>query len=92
MLYDGEVIDGGYRVDLLVEDVVIVEIKAVDAMNHLFSAQLMSYLKLSGNSVGLLINFDTEHLRQGIRRIVNGRIPDEIDSSVSSVSCVANPR
>ena len=61
-------------------------------MNHMFSAQLMSYLKLSGNSVGLLINFDTEHLRQGIRRIVNGRIPDEIDSSVSSVSSVANPR
>lgn len=92
VLYDGEVIDGGYRIDLLVEDVVIVEIKAVDAMTHLFAAQLLSYLKLSGKPVGLLINFNTEHLRQGIRRLVNGRIPDEMETSVPSVSSVATPR
>lgn len=92
VLYDGEVIDAGYRVDLLVEDTVIVEIKAVEGMLPLFTAQLMSYLKMSGKPVGLLINFNTVHLRQGIRRLVNGQVPEDIPSSVSSVSSVANPR
>lgn len=91
-MYDGESIDGGYRLDLLVEDSVIVEVKAVEGMLPLFKAQLMSYLKLSGKPVGLLINFNTVHLREGIRRVVNGRIPDEIGSSVSPVSSVATPR
>jgi GxxExxY protein len=92
VMYDGEVIDGGYRVDLLVQDTVIVEIKACDALLPLHSAQLMSYLRLSNKPVGLLINFNIVHLRQGIRRLVNGRVPDEIPSSAPSVSSVANPR
>ncbi len=92
VVYDGESIDGGYRLDLLVEETVIVEVKAVEGMLPLFTAQLMSYLKLSGKPVGLLINFNTVHLRQGIRRIVNGTIPDEISSSVSPVSSVAISR
>lgn len=90
-MYDGEVIDGGYRLDLLVEDTVIVEIKAVESVLPIFAAQLTSYLKLSDKPVGLLINFNTVHLRNGIRRIVNGRVPEEIGSSVSSVSSVAIP-
>ncbi|MGH9524709.1 MAG: GxxExxY protein, partial [Terriglobales bacterium] len=92
VMYDGEVIDGCFRIDLLVEDTVIVEIKAVEGMQPLFTAQLMSYLKLSNKPVGLLINFNTVHLRNGIKRIVNGRVPEEINSSVSSVSSVAIPR
>jgi GxxExxY protein len=54
---------------------VIVEIKAVEKLLPLHTAQLLSYLKLSGRQVGLLINFNVPHLRQGIRRIVNGYAP-----------------
>ena len=68
--YDGLQIDIGYRLDLLVNDVLIVELKAIDKLTPLHQAQLMSYLKLSGKRVGLLINFNTEHLRDGIRRII----------------------
>jgi GxxExxY protein len=68
--YDGVQIDIGYRLDLLVNDVLIVELKAVDKLTPLHQAQLMSYLKLSGKRLGLLINFNTEHLREGIKRII----------------------
>lgn len=61
----------GYRVDLLVEDKLIIELKAVEAMLPVFNAQLLSYLKMSGLRLGLLINFNVPHLRDGIRRIVN---------------------
>ena len=64
-------IDEGYRLDLLVEDLVIVELKAVIEMNPVFEAQLLSYLKLSGRPVGLLINFHVPYLRDGIKRMVN---------------------
>ncbi|MHB1414544.1 MAG: GxxExxY protein [Chloroflexota bacterium] len=62
----------GYRVDLIVEGLVIVEIKAVDALAPIHQAQLLSYLKLSGCRVGLLINFNTRMLKEGIRRLVLG--------------------
>jgi len=58
--------------DLVVEDLVIVEIKSVDAISPVHQAQIISYLKLSGKSLGLLINFNVVHLREGIRRFVNG--------------------
>ncbi|HZF40065.1 MAG TPA: GxxExxY protein [Blastocatellia bacterium] len=72
VIYDGVKIDVGYRIDLLVEDVVIVELKAVERLTPLSQAQLLSYLKLSGRKLGLLINFNVEHLKNGIKRIVNG--------------------
>jgi len=62
----------GYRMDLLVENLVVVEIKSVDALSPVHQAQLLSYLKLSGKSIGLLINFNVVHLKDGIRRLVNG--------------------
>ncbi|MGA2152301.1 MAG: GxxExxY protein [Geobacteraceae bacterium] len=68
--YDGETIELGYRIDLLVEDVIIVELKSVDKIIPLHQAQLMSYLKLSGNRLGLLINFNVLHLKDGIKRII----------------------
>jgi GxxExxY protein len=68
--YDGMVIDLGYRVDLLVENKVIVELKAVEKLNPLHKAQLLSYLKLSGKQLGLLINFGELHLKDGIHRII----------------------
>jgi len=62
----------GYRMDLVVEGLVIAEIKSVDAVSPVHQAQLLSYLKLSGKSIGLLINFNVVHLKDGIRRFVNG--------------------
>jgi GxxExxY protein len=72
VVYDQVTIDLGYRLDLLVEDSIIVELKCVEKINPVHQAQLLSYLKLSGKRVGLLINFKVAHLRDGIRRMVNG--------------------
>jgi len=65
-------LDAGYRIDFIVENSVIVELKAVEKLLPIHVAQTLSYLKLSGRQVGLLINFNVAHLRQGIRRVVNG--------------------
>ena len=67
VIYDGEQIEGGYKIDLRVEDCVVVELKVVEQLLEVHKAQLLSYLKLSGKSVGLLINFNVVHLRDGIR-------------------------
>jgi GxxExxY protein len=64
-------LDCGYRIDLLVENQVIVELKTVESIAPIHEAQLLSYLKLSGCAVGLLINFNVRVLKNGIRRIVN---------------------
>ena len=63
-------LDCGYRIDLLVENQVIVELKTVESLAPIHEAQLLSYLKLSGCAVGLLINFNVRVLKNGIRRIV----------------------
>jgi GxxExxY protein len=68
--YHGVRLDCGYRIDLLIEDTIIVELKAVDRLEPIHEAQLLSYLKLSGIKVGLLINFNVEFLKQGIKRRV----------------------
>lgn len=73
VLYRGVKLDLGYRIDLLVEDKVIVELKSIDEIAPIHEAQLLSYLKLSKKNVGLLINFNVPHLKNGIKRIVNGR-------------------
>ena len=72
VVYEGVKLDLGYRIDLLVEDIVIVELKSVDAIAPVHQAQIISYLKLSGRSLGLLINFNVAHLKDGIKRFVNG--------------------
>jgi GxxExxY protein len=61
----------GYRLDLVVEDTLIVEIKAVDVVLPVHKAQLLSYLRLSGKSVGLLLNFNVTRLKDGLTRVVN---------------------
>jgi GxxExxY protein len=68
--YRGVSLDCGYRIDILVEDQVIVELKSVEKIDPIHEAQLLSYLKLSGCRVGLLINFNTKLLKNGIRRLV----------------------
>jgi len=72
IVYDGVTMDVGYRLDLLVAGEIIVELKAVDKLTAVHEAQLMSYLKLSGKKIGLLINFNVAHLKNGIKRMVNG--------------------
>jgi GxxExxY protein len=71
VVYEGVKIDVGYRIDLLVEDLVIVELKAVDKIAPIHEAQLLTYLKLSGKRLGLLMNFNVLHLKDGIKRMVN---------------------
>jgi len=76
LIYRGRPLDIGYRLDLLVEQLVVVEVKAIERLEPVHSAQLLSYLRLSGCKVGLLINFNVKWLTQdGIKRIVNG-FPD----------------
>ena len=72
VVYHGVRLELRYRMDLLVENLVIVEIKSVDAVSPVHQAQVLSYLKLSGKSIGLLINFNVVHLKDGIQRFVNG--------------------
>ena len=64
-------LDAGYRIDLFVESRVIVELKAVEKMIPLYEAQLLSYLKLGGCKVGLLINFNVQRMKDGIKRMAN---------------------
>jgi GxxExxY protein len=70
--YRGVKVDAAYRIDLVVEDLVIVEIKAVERLMPVHDAQLLSYLKLSNKRLGLLINFHVLRLKDGYKRIVNG--------------------
>jgi len=71
IIYKGKVIDGGYRLDLIVEDEIIIELKSVDHIIPVHEAQLISYLKLSGKRLGFLINFNVDLIKNGISRKVN---------------------
>jgi GxxExxY protein len=71
VLYDGIKIDAGYRMDMVVDRKVVVELKAVKSIKELHKAQVLSYLKLSRMAVGLLINFNVPRLKDGIVRLVN---------------------
>jgi len=70
--YDGVRIDLGYRLDILVEDLVVIEIKAVDRVNDIHRAQILSYLKLGRYRLGYLLNFNVKMLKDGISRVANG--------------------
>lgn len=70
--YDGVNLDVGYRLDVLVAELVIVEVKCVDAITPVHKAQLMSYLKLAKKNLGLILNFNEVQLKDGIKRIVMG--------------------
>ncbi len=74
LIYKGVSLDCGYRIDLLVNNMVLVELKSVDVLAPIHQAQVLSYLKLSGIKVGLLINFNVKLLKNGLHRLVNGQI------------------
>ncbi|MCW8919724.1 MAG: GxxExxY protein [Gammaproteobacteria bacterium] len=69
--YDGIKLDAGYRIDLLVENCVVVELKAVEKLNEVHFAQLLSYLRLGNYNLGFLLNFNVQRMKHGIRRVVN---------------------
>jgi len=71
VVYKGEKCDAGYRIDITVNDKVVVEIKAVEALNDVHLSQVLTCLKLSGCRLGLLINFNVTKLTKGIKRVVN---------------------
>ena len=83
--YKNVQLDCGYRLDLFVEDEIIVEIKSGEELAPIHQAQLLSYLRVSGKRVGLLINFNVRVLKQGLKRIVN-EFPDSAFSALSAVN------
>jgi len=70
IVFDGLRIEAGYRLDMVVDEAVIVEVKSVEALSRLHEAQILTYLRLSGMKLGFLLNFNAEQMRQGLRRFV----------------------
>ncbi|MCP4286238.1 MAG: GxxExxY protein [Gammaproteobacteria bacterium] len=71
VVYDGVEIESGYRIDMLVQDAIIIENKVVEKMNPIHEAQLLTYLKLSGCKIGFLLNWNVSLMKYGIKRMVN---------------------
>ena len=74
LIYEEVKLEVGYRIDIIIEDKFIVEIKSVEALNEVHLAQLLTYLKLSDCKLGLLINFNVKLLKDGVRRVINGTL------------------
>ncbi len=72
LIYDGHTIDEAYRADIIVDEVVIIELKSLEALQPVHSKQLLTYLRVSNKKLGLLINFGAPLAKQGIKRVVNG--------------------
>lgn len=84
VVYDGQRIDAGYRLDLLVEGKVVVEVKAVEKLLAVHTAQLLSYFRLGGFRLGYLLNFNVPKMKEGIRRLANGLDPPRSQRSSAS--------
>jgi GxxExxY protein len=74
LVYEQVKLECGYRIDLLVENALVVEVKSCDALHPIHLAQTLTYLKLGDYRLGLLINFNVELLRDGIKRVINGKL------------------
>jgi GxxExxY protein len=74
LIYEEVKLDIGYRIDLIVENKLIIEIKSVEALNDLHMAQILTYLKLSNCKLGLLINFNSVLFKNGVKRVINGQL------------------
>ena len=72
LIYEGVKLDCGYRIDLLVESRIIIETKAVEALNDIHMAQILTYLRINKTRIGLLLNFNVLKMKDGIKRVVNG--------------------
>ncbi|MBN4085386.1 GxxExxY protein [Flavobacteriaceae bacterium AH-315-B10] len=74
LVFEGVKLDCGYRIDILVENKVVIELKSVEALNDVHLAQTLTYMKLGNYKLGLLINFNLTLLKHGIRRVINGTL------------------
>ncbi|MBC5839444.1 GxxExxY protein [Flavobacterium muglaense] len=74
LIYEDVKLDVGYRIDIIIENKFIVEIKSVEALNDVHLAQLLTYLRLSKCKLGLLINFNVSLLKNGVKRVINGTL------------------
>jgi GxxExxY protein len=74
LIYEEVKLDVGYRIDLIVENKFIIEVKSVETLNEVHLAQVLTYLRLSNCKLGLLINFNVKLLKDGVRRIINGEL------------------
>jgi len=74
LIYEDVKLDAGYRIDLLIDRKLVIEVKSVEALNDLHLAQVLTYLKLSGCKLGLLINFNTVLFKNGVKRVINGQL------------------
>lgn len=76
LVFEGVNLECSYRIDILVENKVVIEIKSVDVLNDIHLAQTLTYLKLGDFKLGLLINFNITLLKQGIKRVINGTLEE----------------
>jgi GxxExxY protein len=76
LVFEGVHLECGYRIDILVENKVVIEVKSVDALNDIHLAQTLTYLKLGNFKLGLLINFNVVLLKHGIKRVINGNLQE----------------
>jgi GxxExxY protein len=74
LIFEGVTLECGYRIDILVENKVVIEIKSIDALNDVHLAQILTYMKLGNYKLGLLLNFNVALLKQGIKRVINGNL------------------
>ena len=74
LIYEEVKLDVGYRIDIIVENKFIIEVKSVESLNEVHLAQVLTYLRLSNCKLGLLINFNVKLLKDGVRRIINGEL------------------
>ncbi|MCS3867175.1 GxxExxY protein [Chryseobacterium ginsenosidimutans] len=74
LIYDELKLDLGYRLDLIIENKFIVEIKSVESLNDIHLAQILTYLRLGNCKLGMLINFNTLHFKNGVKRVINGNL------------------
>ena len=81
--YDGVRFDEAFRTDLLVNEKVIVELKSTETLSALHAKQVLTQLRMSGLKLGLLVNFGEGHLKNGIKRLINGQLDGEISSEIS---------
>lgn len=74
LIYEEVKLDVGYRMDIMLENKFVIEVKSVESLNDIHMAQLLTYLKLSGSKLGLLINFNVLLIKDGIKRVINGTL------------------
>jgi GxxExxY protein len=86
VVYKGLRIDAGFRIDLLIDDTVVVECKAVERLMPIHEAQVLTYLRLSGKPIGLLINFHVPRLIDGVKRLILTPTPPSVSSATSVVN------